>query len=102
MKAFGSLKLCVVLLGLGTLLVFAPSSRAQSEVAPDHFDVGESVQAPVLKIKKSSLPVVSSARTRAASSHTTAHLALGTSSASRQPEVVAVEDKRKTSAGKSN
>lgn len=103
MKALRPLKLYIGLLGFGAALILAPSSRAQSEVAPDHFDVNETVQAPLPKIRQSSPAAVSSARTRAAGSHTTARLAApAAASASRRPEVVAVEDKRKTSVGKSN
>ena len=38
MKSFTIYKLPAALLCLGGVLVLAPSSRAQSEVAPDHFD----------------------------------------------------------------
>ena len=38
MKSFISLKTCVVLCGMGAALLFAPGSKAQSEVSPDHFD----------------------------------------------------------------
>jgi len=103
MKEFRTLKLCIAVLGFGAALIFVPSSRAQSEVAPDHFDLNETVQAQLPKTRQSSPAAVSSARTRAASSHATAHLAApGASSVSRQPEVLAVEDKRKTSVAKSN
>jgi hypothetical protein len=38
MKSFDSCKLPLVLLALGGVLVLAPGARAQSDVAPDHFD----------------------------------------------------------------
>ncbi len=38
MKPFTFYKLPIVLLCLGGALILAPQSRAQSEVAPDHFD----------------------------------------------------------------
>src|SRR5690242_13837758 len=38
MKPFSFYKLPIVLLCLGGALVLAPQSRAQSEIAPDHFD----------------------------------------------------------------
>jgi len=38
MKVPASVKISMMLLGLGGLLVLAPSARAQSEVSPDHFD----------------------------------------------------------------
>jgi len=56
-KSFSFCKLPLVLLGLGGALFFAPQSRAQSEIAPDHFDGTDSwaaaaaakVQAPKAK-----------------------------------------------------
>lgn len=38
MKSFSLLKIPVLVVGFGALLFFAPASRAQSEVNPDHFD----------------------------------------------------------------
>jgi hypothetical protein len=38
MKSFSFYKLPVILLCLGGALILAPQSRAQSEIAPDHFD----------------------------------------------------------------
>jgi hypothetical protein len=38
MKSFTFLRLPLVILGFGGLLALAPQSRAQSDVAPDHFD----------------------------------------------------------------
>jgi len=38
MKPFIFYKLPIVLLCLGGALILAPRSRAQSEIAPDHFD----------------------------------------------------------------
>jgi hypothetical protein len=38
MKPFSFLKIPVILVGLGTLLLFTPTCKAQSEVSPDHFD----------------------------------------------------------------
>ena len=109
MTTLGRLKLSIAVLGFGTALVFAPSSRAQSEIAPDHFDGNEpwavaTVQAPAPKVSPSSpAATLASARNGAASLHTTTHLAPASApSASRRPEVVAVEDKRKTSVGKPN
>lgn len=38
MKPFRLFEIPVLLRGLGTALVLSPRSRAQSEIAPDHFD----------------------------------------------------------------
>jgi hypothetical protein len=38
MKVFGALKFWMPLAGLGAFLTFAPQSRAQADVSPDHFD----------------------------------------------------------------
>src|SRR5260370_6998272 len=47
MKSFSLLKLPVMLvLGGGAMLVLAPSSRAQAEIAPDHYDAVEALSAP--------------------------------------------------------
>src|SRR6266852_5525082 len=47
MKSFSLLKLPVMLvLGTGAMLVLAPSSRAQAEIAPDHYDAVEAFSAP--------------------------------------------------------
>jgi len=38
MKLFGAIKLWMPLIGFGAALALAPQSRAQADVAPDHFD----------------------------------------------------------------
>jgi hypothetical protein len=38
MKSLASFKICVTLVGLAAGLVFSPACKAQSEIAPDHFD----------------------------------------------------------------
>src|SRR5258708_3607644 len=46
MKSFSLLKIPVMLvLGAGAMLVLAPSSRAQAEIAPDHYDTVEALSA---------------------------------------------------------
>jgi hypothetical protein len=57
MKSFNFCKLPLVLLALGGVLTLAPGARAQSEVAPDHFDgtdswaAAASAKAPAAKSK---------------------------------------------------
>jgi hypothetical protein len=42
MKSFNVYRLPIIMLCLGGVLVLAPQSRAQSDVAPDHFDGSDS------------------------------------------------------------
>ena len=67
MKPFAFYKLPIVLLCLGGALVLAPQSRAQSEIAPDHFDgtdswAAASVKATAQKAWQQSATVTSQAR----------------------------------------
>ena len=45
MKSLASLKMSVTLVGLAAGLVFSPACKAQSEIAPDHFDGTDSWEA---------------------------------------------------------
>ena len=45
MKSLASLKMCVTLVGFAAGLVFSPACKAQSEIAPDHFDGTDSWEA---------------------------------------------------------
>ena len=62
MKPFILLKLPLVILALGGALIFVPQARAQSEIAPDHFDgtdswaAAASAKAPVSKLKSNPAP----------------------------------------------
>jgi hypothetical protein len=73
MKSFCFLKLPLVMFALGGVLTFAPGARAQSDVAPDHFDgtdswaASASVQAPSVKPKPLSVAATQQVR----SSHST-------------------------------
>jgi hypothetical protein len=69
MKPFTFYKLPIVLLCLGGVLVLAPQSRAQSEIAPDHFDgtdswaaAAASAKAPAQKAKPQPALATSQAR----------------------------------------
>ena len=67
MKPFTFYKLPIVLLCLGGALVLAPQSRAQSEIAPDHFDgtdswAAASAKATAQKARQQSAPATSQAR----------------------------------------
>jgi hypothetical protein len=62
MKPFIISKLWIVLLSLGGTLLLSPQSRAQSEIAPDHFDGTDSwaaaaaAKVPTAKAKPQSVP----------------------------------------------
>jgi hypothetical protein len=68
MKPFTFYKLPIVLLCLGGALVLAPQSRAQSEIAPDHYDgtdswaAAASAKAPAQKAKPQPALATSQAR----------------------------------------
>lgn len=93
MKSFSLLKLPVMLvLGTGAMLVLAPSSRAQAEIAPDHYDTVEALSAspkPKAHAKQASANLAQEQRK--------GELVLTPASAanSQRRELVAVQDKRK-------
>jgi hypothetical protein len=108
MKFFSAAKIWMPLLGLGAALALAPQSRAQSEVAPDHFDGTDSwaaaAAAKVPAPKAKQLPVATAqARNQKLSTHATPLLASAKNlPESQRPEVLAIQDKRKTQARKPN
>ncbi len=94
MKSFSLLKLPVILvLGAGAMLVLAPSSRAQAEIAPDHYDTVEALSA--------------SPKPKAHAKQASANLAQVLTPAtaadanSQRRELVAVQDKRKRASSNS-
>jgi hypothetical protein len=107
MKPFSMLKLPVILLGLGVAMVLAPPCKAQSEIAPDHFDGSDNWSASQASSQKAT--PAKGKQTQAASqvkSHQTgspATLRLASkrdSSAVGQPAGAAIQDKRKATARK--
>lgn len=68
MKSFSFCRLPIIVLCLGGVLVLAPQSRAQSDVAPDHFDgtdswaTAASAKATSQKAHQPSSSVISDAR----------------------------------------
>jgi hypothetical protein len=104
MKSFSLLKLPVLLLGFGAVLVFSPVCRAQSEIAPDHFDgtdPWETAAHRVVTPKTLQTSAVVQAQNRKAESHSAVQLAAVSepSQAARQ-DTVAIQDKRQTAARK--
>ena len=115
MNGFRMLKIWMPLVGLGAVLALAPSSGAQAEVAPDHFDGTDSwaaaatSRAPAIKAKQ---PVASSAlrasgqrpSTQATPQVVSAKNVSNVSGVSevQRPEALTVPDKRKTPSRKLN
>jgi hypothetical protein len=107
MKFFRMLNIPVMLLGFGAAMILAPACKAQSEVAPDHFDGSEPwaasqpVPQKVSPAKSRQTPSASQARTQQTNSPATLQLASKRdSSAPAQPASGAIDDKRKASARK--
>lgn len=104
MKPFSLLKLPVLLLGFGAALILSPACKAQSEIAPDHFDgtdPWERAAHRVVTPKNHQTPAAVQAQNRNAESHSAVQLAAvrEPSQAARQ-DTVAIQDKRKIAARK--
>src|SRR5271167_535123 len=108
MKSFNLFKIPMMLAGLGAALVLAPSCKAQSDVSPDHFDGTDSwevaAQKPVATKAKSATANSSyQAQSKKAGSGATMQLAAVREVTKASPRnTVAVQDKRKTVARKSD
>lgn len=102
MKTFIMWKMHLMILGLGAALAFAPASRAQSEVDPDHFDGTDSwAAAAVAKVTPTLAKGAPNSRTRQArstkpgASVLTATNEHASTASTQRPALVAVQDKRK-------
>lgn len=51
MKTSILMKMCVVFVGVGAGMLFAPTCRAQAEVSPDHFEGADAATAPMTAAK---------------------------------------------------
>ncbi len=108
MKPFSLLKIPVLLVGFGALLFFSPTCKAQSEVNPDHFDGTDpweiAARKPVtLRTKAAPTPASYQVRNEKAGSGAGLQLAAARDLSNPVPHnTVAVQDKRKTAARKSN
>lgn len=102
MKLFVMFRISMGLLVFGAALVLAPSSRAQAEIAPDHFDGSDSwaaaaeSKAPTPKAKQASAAI------QAQSKKSGTHAAANNVSEPKLAELVAIQDKRKASPRKPN
>jgi hypothetical protein len=108
MKPFSFLRLPVLLLGLGGALMFAPQSRAQSEIAPDHFDGTDSwaaaagVKVPVRKTRSNAAPATGQARNTKADAITLQPVAAHEATLPHRSDTITANKKRKPVAPKSN
>ena len=111
MKTFFILKLPILLCFFGAALIFSPTSRAQSEVAPDHFDDGSNTE-PFDRGSKtiipdtnktSQKPVAALTRNRTSNPNQTKQLVAARNLSTPATQNAAViEEKRKTATRKSN
>ena len=105
MKLLSLPRIWMPMLVAGAALCLAPQSRAQAEVAPDHFDgtdsweIAAKAKTSAAKAKQATPSTLSAAKQKPGS-----HLAAGNSaknaSEAHQPQLVAVQDKRKVPATK--
>jgi len=104
MKASNYLRILLPAVGLGAFLALAPAARAQADVSPDHFDDGVSDSVPAKKAPAKAKPAAAQASSKKAATKTTAQSAPAKKpgQAAQQSAVVAVSDKRKTTAKKSD
>jgi hypothetical protein len=100
-KPFSLLKIPVLMAGFGALMFFAPASKAQSEVGPDHFDGTDAwemaARRPVIaKTKAGAASASYLAQNKKAGSDASLELAAAREvQTSAQRTAVAVQDKRK-------
>ena len=108
MKPFSLLKIPMMLVGIGAVLLLAPSCKAQSEVSPDHFDGTDSweiaARKPVaLKAKPAALNTLHQAQDKKNGAGANVQLAAVREVAKASPRnAVALQDKRKVLARKAD
>ena len=107
-KPFRLLKIPMVLVGVGALVIFAPSCKAQSEVSPDHFDGTDTwevaARKPIAtKAKAAPAPTVFRAKDKKASANASVQLASVREKADAMPPATATfQDKKKLVVRKSD
>jgi len=109
MKSYSPWKMSIIVCSFGAALLLSPACKAQSEVAPDHFEGGDTE--PWEKASRFAATEPAKAITKQVA--TPAHGAKSNSGAKLQvaaahepstvtePKVAAIQDKRKTSTQKS-
>lgn len=105
MKSFRLLKIPMLLAGLGAALFLAPSCKAQSEVSPDHFDGTDpweiAAHKPVTTNNKSAAASSFQAQNRKNGAGASLQLASERGVSKSEPRAMALQDKRKVTARKS-
>jgi hypothetical protein len=100
MKTSILLKMGVVFVGVGAGMLFAPTCRAQAEVAPDHFEGADAATAPMTPAKivpvqgKQNSTLAAGTSQKVAGQHSAKHESGSTAATGG----AAVADKRKTAA----
>lgn len=108
MKTFIMWKLPILLGSFAAVLIFSPACKAQSEVTPDHFEDHNTepfarpanVSVPVTN-KASQKPVAAQVQAHNSSASQIKQLLVVRNSNPAEPNAVALQDKRKTTAPKS-
>ncbi|HEY1481123.1 MAG TPA: hypothetical protein VGF19_00255 [Candidatus Acidoferrum sp.] len=100
MKTSLLLKMCVVFVGVGAGMLFAPTCRAQAEVSPDHFEGADAATAPMTPAKSVTAQAKQNPTlaTRNPQKVTVQHSAKHESGSATADSGAAVADKRKTAA----
>jgi hypothetical protein len=100
MKTSILLKMCVVFVGVGAGMLFAPTCRAQAEVSPDHFEGAVASTAPMTPAKIVTVQAKQNPTLAARSSQkvTVQHSAKHESGSAAAASGAAVADKRRTAA----
>lgn len=108
MKAFIMWKLPILLGSFAAALIFSPACKAQSEISPDHFEDRntEPFARPANVLvpdtsKASQKPVAAQVRASNSGASQTKQLVAVRNSKPAEPNAVALQDKRKTVARKS-
>jgi hypothetical protein len=106
MKLFGAIKLWMPLAGLGAFLAFAPQSRAQADVSPDHFDengiVSDFGHGKASPSKTTATAASTVAQNQKPNAKAKAQAASAKQSSAARQEFVAVNDKSKVLPRKKN
>jgi len=103
MRPFIISKLSIILLCLGGTLLLSPQSRAQSDIAPDHFDGTDSwaaaaaAKAPAAQTKSHSAPVILQASSKITAAPKLETVAAHEVTAPRRSKAIANKKRKPTS-----
>lgn len=108
MKPFSLFKIPMMFVGLGAVLLLAPTCKAQSEVSPDHFDGTDSweiaARTPAAaKVKSTTATGSYQAQNKKAGAGASLQLAAVREASKSSPRnAIALQDRRKVTARKSD